>query len=83
MNYFENVNDVIGNFIKDIKADNKNVVLFGAGYCLSLVLDLMEDNDIKVIGVCDNNKIKIGQKICGKQIEKIEEIQKNINNSML
>ena len=34
MNYFENVNDVIGNFIKDIKADNKNVVLFGAGYCL-------------------------------------------------
>ncbi len=76
MNYFENVNDVIGNFIKDIKADKKNVVLFGAGYCLSLVLDLMEDNDIKVIGVCDNNKIKIGQKICGKQIEKIEEIQK-------
>lgn len=77
--FIENFNDTydfVGNFIQQIQAEQKKVVLFGTGYCLSLFIDLMHENQIEVIALCDNDSTKYGQFIHGIEVRSWDSLQK-------
>ena len=76
MDYFSDVEDLIGNFINNIKKRNRRVVLFGTGYCLSLFIDLMKDNAIEVAALCDNNYDKHGKSYDGLEVKSWESLEK-------
>lgn len=65
MDNFSDTEDVVGSFVDGIKGRRRKVVLFGTGYCLSLFLDLMGDNGIEVMALCDNDQDKVGRRISG------------------
>lgn len=80
LEYFGSVDDVIGNLIREIKKIGSKVVLFGSGYCASMVIDLCQISDIKIDAIIDNNKEKWGMTLRGIRITSFEEMlsQNNI-----
>lgn len=58
LNYFADVNDVIGSIMKRIKEENVPAVLFGAGYCLPMFLELCDEYGIRILSIVDNDKQK-------------------------
>ena len=66
---FVDTEDLIGNFVRKIKGEKKKVVLFGTGYCLKLFIDLMRDNNIDIVYLCDNDPNKEGKLLFGLEIK--------------
>lgn len=77
MNYFLDTEDVVGEFISKIKFRRKKIVLFGTGYCLSLFIELMRDNAIEVLALCDNNSNKYGTSYFEFEVKSWESLQKS------
>lgn len=74
LRHFNQVEDVIGKIVQDIKAINESIVLFGAGYCASMVIDLCETTGIKIHAIVDNNSNRWGEKLKGINIKSWEDI---------
>ena len=67
-----NVRNKVEDIIDYLKKENKQVVLYGAGYCGYETLKLMRDNNISVIAVCDD--FRIGEYIDNILISNIKDI---------
>lgn len=65
---FDNVKDVVGVFLKEIQTGGEPLVLYGAGYCLRMFLDLLAESDIQIMGIVDGNKNKWGENVRGIEI---------------
>lgn len=75
INNFKDTEDVIGSLVQRIKDDGKKVVLFGTGYCLSACVDLVRDNEIEILALCDNDEKKWGMRKHGIEIRDWESLQ--------
>lgn len=60
---FDKVKDVVGDFLRGIQTSDEPVVLYGAGYCLNMFLDLLEESNIQIVGIVDCDKNKWGDKV--------------------
>lgn len=76
MELFDSVEDVIGNLIKKIRLEHKPAILFGAGYCISMILDLCITSKIDVHAIVDNDTKKCGKIFRGIAIISIDEMMR-------
>lgn len=72
---FNGVEDVVGNFLELIKENDAPIVLYGAGYCLKLFLDLLYETNMRVMAIVDNNCDKWGEIVDGISINCWEKIK--------
>lgn len=79
---FKDVDDVIGNMIRELQNDNKKIVVFGTGYCLSLIMDLLNRNNIDIECLCDNNSENWGTKLYELCIISPDELVKKYGDNM-
>lgn len=75
--HFKGVNDVVGTIVKEIKRSNSKLLLFGAGYCVSMVLDLCTAAEIEVYAIVDNDQKKWNGQIRGINIISWQEVLLN------
>lgn len=66
-------------YIKALKSTKNKLLLFGTGSGLTLIIDLLHNNDITPDYICDNDKNKIGAEIYGHKVYKPDEILNSDN----
>ena len=74
LKHFENVQDTVGEIINQVRNYPKPLVLFGAGYCCSMVLDMFDMAGINVEYIADSNSEKWGTKIRGISVCSFDEV---------
>lgn len=70
----DEVEDVVGEFLNKIQAEPGSLVLYGAGYCLGMFLDLFEESKIQIMAIADGNQEKWGDKIRGIKVDSWDHI---------
>jgi len=58
--------------LKQLKAGNNDVILYGAGYCGHEAISLMEQYGIPVRSVCDD--FRAGEMLDGYQIVRLDDV---------
>lgn len=71
---FSDVQDTVGDILHEIQQEKVPVVLFGAGYCVTMFINLFEEFNIKVLAVADNDGTKDGTRIRGTIVRKWRKI---------
>ena len=80
MDNFTEVHDIVGDLVSEIKKQNEHVVIFGAGYCVTMVMELCEFEEITVRYILDNDVEKHHKKIKGVEIISYEECAKKLQS---
>lgn len=65
---FGDVKDVVGTFLNAIRESAAPLVLYGAGYCLRMFLDLFAESNLQIMGIVDSDKSKWGDNVDGIEI---------------
>lgn len=69
---FEKVKDVVGELLDEIQAERAPLVLYGAGCCVTMFLNLLEESDINIVNIVDNDPEKWGKVVRGVEINSWE-----------
>lgn len=77
---FDNVEDIVGNLLDKIQAESAPVVLYGAGYCLKLFLDLLDEANVHVTAIVDKDFKKWGKAIHKIEINSWEKVKQTYSN---
>lgn len=77
---FIEVEDIIGNVIRELQKNGMKIVIFGTGYCLTLIMDLLIENDVAVECLCDNNSEKWGTNLYDYYIISPEDLLKRYDD---
>lgn len=72
---FDCVEDIVGGFINKIQAEDVPLVLYGAGYCLKLFLDLLDEANVHVRAIVDKDYKKWGKTVHEIEINNWEKIK--------
>lgn len=83
LNEFININDKVGGILDEIQKSNSHVVFWGAGYCLTMFLELFHESNIKVSAIIDNNSNKIGTTIQNIPIKSWEQVNDIWNDFLI
>ena len=71
---FSGVEDHVGNIVKKIKNKSDKIIVFGAGYCLSMVFELCQIMDVSICAIVDNNEQKWNKKIRGVAVISLKDV---------
>ncbi len=72
---FDCVEDIVGKLLDKIQAENAPIVLYGAGYCLKLFLDLLDEANLDVKAIVDKDCKKWGKTVHQIEINSWEKIK--------
>lgn len=69
--------------VQKLKRGGKNIVLFGAGLSGITILNYLRKNGVEPCAFCDNNQVKVGQKIQGLEVLSFSKLQRDFKDSVI